>query len=135
MPPKLVPPMYTMLLEEVEWAIQDSEPYTFTHYLILSKTYKEVASQLDHHEDAPQKSKKVKGEASDETFYFHPEDELFHKFAVGHGNFEYSTVSDEGKADSKRAFQDLGVKPQGHLVLIERGRFEEAVKAVTAFLE
>lgn len=44
-------------------------------------------------------------------------------------------MSDEGKADSKRAFQDLGVKPQGHLVLIERGRFEEAVKAVTAFLE
>jgi protein BCP1 len=133
MPPKLVPPMYTMLLEEVDWAIQDKEPYTFTHYLILSKTYKEVESKLDH-EDR-KKAKKAKGEASDETFYFHPEDELFHKYAVGFGNYDYTTESDEGKADSKRAFQDLGVVPQGHMILIDRGRFEEAVKAVTSFLE
>jgi len=31
-----------MLLEEIAWAQEEKEPYTFSHYLILSKTYIEV---------------------------------------------------------------------------------------------
>src|ERR1700712_3773106 len=41
MPSEIVPPMYTMLQEEIGWALEEQEPYTFSHYLILSKTYKE----------------------------------------------------------------------------------------------
>jgi protein BCP1 len=134
MPAKLVPPMYTMLLEEVEWAVQDKEPYTFTHYLIFSKTYKEIESQLDKQEK--RSAKKAKGGSSQQdTFYFHPEDERFHNFAVGFCNFDYTSQHDEGRADSKRAFQDLGIMPQGHMILIERARLEEAVKAVAQYLQ
>jgi protein BCP1 len=134
MPPKVIAPMYTMLLEEVEWAVEDKEPYTFSHYLILSKTYKEVESQLDLGER--RSSKKAKGDASQQnTFYFHPEDEQFHKHALGFCNFDYTNQGDEGQADSKRAFQDIGVMPQGHMILLERSRFEDAVKAVSAFLQ
>ena len=135
MPAEIIPPMYNMLMEEVEWANQDNEPYTFSHYLILSKTYKEVESKLDAEE--PRSSKKMKKSKSieDNTFYFHPEDEVFHKYAIVYGNFDYSTQPDDGRADSKRAFQEMGIIPQGHLILIERSRFEEAVKAVADFLK
>ena len=47
MPSEISPPMYTMLLEEIQWALEEKEPYQFTHYLIWSKVYNEVASALD----------------------------------------------------------------------------------------
>jgi protein BCP1 len=117
--------------------VQESEPYSFTHYLVLSKCYAEVASTLPSSQDAPpskKKSKKGGGGNEDEVFYFHPEDEVLHKFAVGWGSFEYDTPVDEGASDSKRAFQELGVRPKGHMVLIEAARFEEAVEGVKKFL-
>lgn len=123
-----------MLLEEVLWATQDSEPYSFTHYLILSKTYKEVASALDA-EDSRSSKKAKKDKAADNTFYFHPEDEVFQKFAVGFGNYDYTSEADQGRADSKRAFQEMGIVPQGHMMLIEKAKFEDAVKAVADFLK
>ncbi|CAO2655035.1 Nn.00g117680.m01.CDS01 [Neocucurbitaria sp. VM-36] len=135
MPHEIVPPMYTMLLEEIQWALQEKEPYAFTHYLVLSKCYSEVQSALPSN-DAPPSAKKNKKEkkGGEETFYFHPEDEVLHQHAVGYTSFEYDTPVDEGASDSKRAFQELGVKPQGHLVLIEAGKFEGAVEAVKTFL-
>jgi protein BCP1 len=133
-PPEIIPPMFSMLLEEVDWANQDNEPYTFSHYLILSKTYKEVESKLDEEESRSSKKQKKDKSASENTFYFHPEDEVFHRYAMAHGNFNYVSVPDSGRADSKRAFHDMGIVPQGHMILIERSRFEEAVKAVSEFL-
>src|SRR4051812_13861273 len=73
-PSEISPPMYGMLIDELEAAIEDKEPYNFTHYLIISKTYHEIASALDQ-EDAPKQKKSKAGKASRETFYFHPEDE------------------------------------------------------------
>jgi len=136
MPHQIVPPMYNMILEEMDWANNDGEPYDFTHYLIISKTYAEIPSQLDAEDGRPQKKKK-KGQSSAtpiETFYFHPEDEVLHKQALAHCNFEYTKQGDEGASDSKRAFQDLGVKPYGHLILIEGEKFKDAVKAVEGYL-
>lgn len=133
MPHEIVPPMYTMLLEEITWAIQESEPYNFTHYLVLSKCYSEIASSLPA-DEAPRGKKAKKAAGGDEEFYFHPEDEVLHKFADGWGSFEYETPVDEGASDAKRAFQELGVKPKGHLVLIEASKFESAVEGVKTFL-
>ncbi|KAF2671677.1 hypothetical protein BT63DRAFT_177146 [Microthyrium microscopicum] len=135
MPAEIVPPMYNMLMEEVEWANQDNEPYTFSHYLILSKTYKEVESKLDAEETRSSKKMKKSKAVGDNTFYFHPEDETLHKYAMAYGNFDYTSVPDEGRPDSKRTFNDLGIVPQGHLILIERSKFEEAVKAVSQYLQ
>ena len=132
MPHQIVPPMYNMLLEEIQWAVQENEPYAFSHYLIMSKTYTEVASQLDAEDSRPQKKKK--GKVETETFYFHPEDEVLHKHALAYGSFEYSKQSEEGASDAKRAFSELGVKPLGHMILIEGRRLEGAVKAVGEYL-
>jgi protein BCP1 len=131
-PTELAPPMYSMVLDEIEAAVEDKEPYRFTHYLILSKTYKEIESALDR-EDRP-RTKKSKGSRGGETFFFHAEDEVLQKHAIGHGLFEYTKDGGDTMADSKRAFQELGIKPQGMFMLIEASKFEDAVKAVAKFV-
>jgi len=132
-PAEVAPPMYAMLIDEIEAAVEDKEPYEFSHYLVLSKTYHEIASSLDA-EDAPRTKKSKGGKASKEVFYFHPEDEVLQKYALTSGSFEYTRDEGEGMADSKRAFQEMGIKPQGSMVLIEAKRFEEAVKAIGEYL-
>ena len=135
LPSELVPPMYKMLLDEVTWAVEEKEPYRFSHYLILSKTYTEIESVLDHEDDRPKKKKKhAQSSSSKDVFYFHAEDEVFHKHAVAFGSFPYSNESSNSDADSKRAFQEMGIKPQGHLILIEAAKFEGAVAAVEQYL-
>ena len=133
-PSEVVPPMYNMLLEEIEWAVQEKEPYHFTHYLILSKTYTEIESKLDAEDDRPKKKKKAGGGAF-ETMYFHPEDQVFQKHALSYGGFDYSTKRDEGHSDSKRAFQEMGIKPQSHAILIEASKFKAVVEEVAQFLK
>lgn len=128
MPSELAPPLYSMLIDEIEAAVEDKEPYEFSHYLILSKTYQELESKIDVEN---QKRKKAKGDA--QIYYFHAEDEVLQKHAVAYGNFNY-TKEDEVVADSKRAFQEMGVKAQGHLILIEAGKFQGAIKAVNDYL-
>lgn len=127
-PSEIAPPLYSMLIEEVEAAVEDKEPYEFTHYLILSKTYQEVESTLD---GGDRKRKKAKEEAL--IYPFHPEDEVFQRYAQAYGSFHY-TKEEDAVADSKRAFQEMGVKTFGHMILIEAGKFQEAVKAVQEYL-
>jgi len=127
-PSEIAPPLYSMLIDEVEAAVEDKEPYDFSHYLILSKTYQEVESTLDVED---RKKKKAKETAS--TYYFHPEDEVLQRHATAFGSFTY-TKEEDSVADSKRAFQEMGIKGFGHLMLIEADKFPAAVKAVQAYL-
>ncbi|RDA85284.1 hypothetical protein CP532_5927 [Ophiocordyceps camponoti-leonardi (nom. inval.)] len=128
-PSEVGPPMYSMLIDEVDAAVEDGEPYQFTHYLVLSKTYREVESTLDVED---RKRKRAREDST--TYYFHPEDEMLHKHATAHGNFAY-TKEDDAVADSKRAFQEMGIKPAGHMILIDASRFEGAVKAITEYIK
>jgi len=132
-PAEIAPPMYSCLLDEIETAVDDKEPYDFTHYLIISKTYIEVESLLDQ-EDAPKQKKNKAGRNEREVFYFHPEDEILQQYALAFGEYDYTKDEGDAKADSKRAFQEMGVKPQGHAILIEAKKFEEAVKAACSYL-
>jgi protein BCP1 len=132
-PSEISPPMYTMLIDEIEAAVEDKEPYEFTHYLIVSKTYQEIASALDQ-EEAPRTKKSRAGKGSREIFYFHPEDEVLQRYALASGSFEYTKDEGEGMADSKRAFSDMGIKPQGAMILIEADKFDGAVKAISDYL-
>lgn len=133
MPHQIVPPLYTLLREELAEAVAQKEPYEFTHYLIISKCYTEVASKLDAEDNPPSKKSKA-GANKAEVFYFHPEDEVWQKHALGHAGFDYNLVGADGASDSKRAFQELGIRPQGNAILIEAGKFGEAVKAVEEYL-
>jgi protein BCP1 len=128
MPSEIAPPLYSMLVEEIEAAVEDKEPYEFSHYLILSKVYQEIQSTLV---DDTRKKKKAKEDAS--LFYFHPEDEVLQKHAVAYGSYSFSKEED-AVADSKRAFQEMGIKSMGHMILIEASKFEGAVKAVNEYI-
>ena len=165
MPPDIVPPMYKMLLEEIEWAVQEGEPYSFSHYLILSKTYIEVASNLQggpddddenndegngarHGATRPAKRKKRKQKegtdgsapaggrdsAAKDVFYFHWEDEVLQRHALGFGGFRYEREGEEGAGDAKRAFQEAGIKPLGHVILIEAEKFKRAIRSVEQYV-
>lgn len=133
MPHQIIPPLYTMLQSEIQSALKDNEPVKFSHYLLISKTYTEVASKLDAEDAQPSKKKKAGGAAA-ETFYFHPEDEVLHRHAVAQADFDYEKQGEEGASDAKRAFQEMGVRPQGHLVLLDGSKFDGAVKAVVEYL-
>ncbi|KAL8700054.1 MAG: hypothetical protein Q9201_005658 [Fulgogasparrea decipioides] len=131
---EVVPPMYRMLLDEISWAIEDKEPYTFSHYLILSKTYLAVPSLLNEETNRPKKKLKPKSKKGiDEghsMYYFHPEDEVLQRFASLFGSFDYIKQAAEGESDSKSTFHDFGIKTRGHLILVEAAKFEAAVKAL-----
>jgi protein BCP1 len=128
MPTEIIPPMWSMLLDEIEAAVEDGEPYEFSHYLIVSRTYLEVESNLDQGE---RKKKKAKEES--ETFYFHPEDEELRKHAVASGSYPF-TKDEETIADSKRAFQDMGIRSHGFMMLIEASKFASAVKSMAEYV-
>ncbi|KAJ5546428.1 hypothetical protein N7494_004013 [Penicillium frequentans] len=134
MPSQVIPPMYNMLLEEIAWAIQDKEPYNFSHYLIISKGYEEIESKLDLEESRPQKKTK-KGGAANQRFFFHPEDEVLQRHALCSGSYEFTHKQDDGHSDSKRAFQELGIITNGSMILLEGSKFEATVKAVQEYLQ
>lgn len=135
MPSEVVPPMYTMLQEEIAWAIEEKEPYNFTHYLVVSKTYEEIESKLDMEESRPQKKKKKAAGEKGERFFFHPEDEVLERHALCSGSYDYTHKHDDGHSDSKRAFQELGIRTGGSMILIEAAKFEGAVKDMAAYLQ
>ncbi|KAI2623712.1 p21-C-terminal region-binding protein-domain-containing protein [Xylaria nigripes] len=128
MPSEIAPPLYNMLIDEIEAAVEDKEPYEFTHYLIVSKTYREVESTLDVGE-----RKKKKGKQDATMFHFHPEDEVLQRHAVAFGSYQLTKI-DETIADSKRAFQEMGVLPMGSMILIEASKFAGAVKAIGEYI-
>ncbi|KAI0403736.1 putative actin cytoskeleton organization and vesicular protein [Xylaria palmicola] len=128
MPSEIAPPLYSMLVEEIKDAVEDKEPYEFTHYLVVSKRYHEIESTLDVAE-----RKKKKGKQDATLHYFHPEDEVLQKYAVAHGSYPFTKIN-EAVADSKRAFQEMGVMPMGSMILIEASKFVDAVKAVGEYL-
>ncbi|KAF8435545.1 p21-C-terminal region-binding protein-domain-containing protein [Terfezia claveryi] len=134
MPVEVVPPMYKMLQEEVQWALDEKESYDFEAYLILSKTYTEVASQLEAEDSAEEeeeikpKAKKFKSRMRDEVFYFHPEDEVLHVEAIAYTDYNYTKVPEAGTADSKRTFSDFGIVPQGHMILFKKDNLGHVVR-------
>ncbi|RPA83686.1 hypothetical protein BJ508DRAFT_413354 [Ascobolus immersus RN42] len=146
MPVEIVPPMYKMLLEEVQWALEDKEPYNFSHFVIPSKTYTEVASTVsedeeeDENKPKPAKKKwkygaagkagKAKPAPSSQLFYFHPEDELWEKEGAGKThNFKFIKLNESG-SDSKRTFDEFGIMPRGSVTVISKDGFEKAVDAM-----
>ncbi|KAL2263181.1 hypothetical protein VTK26DRAFT_7836 [Humicola hyalothermophila] len=128
MPAEVIPPMWSCLIDEIEAAVEDKEPYEFTHYLVVSRTYHEVESTLDQTE---RKQKKPRDEA--ELQYFHPEDEEMRKHALVSDAYPF-TKENESVADSKRAFQEMGIKARGFMMLIEASKFQGAVQAIAEYV-
>ncbi|KAK6331741.1 Mss4p nuclear export [Orbilia javanica] len=141
MPADISPPSYKMLLEEIGYAIEDNEPYNFTHYLLLSKVYTEIESTIPPSSPqassskrlkASKKSKKSSGNSGNKglIFNFHPEDDTFIRHAIDEVVYKYKHEPPEESADSKRAFQEVGILPRGRMVLMTKEGFERAVEGL-----
>jgi len=61
MPVEVIPHMYRMLADEIEWACDDGEPYHFSHLLVLSRTYTLPDEEAEATSTSPQQQKRRKG--------------------------------------------------------------------------
>ncbi|CDK29575.1 unnamed protein product [Kuraishia capsulata CBS 1993] len=123
MPVETTPPMYKMLLEEIENSKNNKEPFEFDYFLVISKVYKLVASATDKAlEEDQKKSKKSKkqGEEIPELDYFHYEDQVLEENSLFHGYFSYTNQSQE--TDSRRVFNDYGIEPKLSVILLTKDK-------------
>lgn len=125
MPVEVAPPMYKMLLEEMEKSEDNHEKYEFDYFLIISKVYKLVGSTLD---DEDKKSKKKKSENFVEMDYFHYEDMIFEENSMYHGYFDYTNV--DQVTDSRRVFTEYGFDPKLSLILLSKEKLAQSVPAM-----
>ncbi|ODV87761.1 hypothetical protein CANARDRAFT_25978 [[Candida] arabinofermentans NRRL YB-2248] len=135
MPVETVPPMYRMLLEEMENSENADEEYNFDYFLIPSRVYKIVTSTIDQEmededEKRSKKRSKKSGNQADEYDYFHYEDEVLESNSLHYGYFDFTNKS--GEADARRVFNDYGFEPMLNLMLITK---KALVKAANEMAE
>ncbi|KAG4300974.1 hypothetical protein PCANB_002658 [Pneumocystis canis] len=119
MPIQIVSPMYEMLFEEIEWALEDKEPYNFSHYIILSRSYQE--SLLKH--KGFLKRRKISQDMN--TLYFHLEDKLFKKNSLYSITYKYNKL--DKNSTSKKVFQDAKTQIQGEIIMISKDKLKKAI--------
>ncbi|KAH9043879.1 p21-C-terminal region-binding protein-domain-containing protein [Lactarius pseudohatsudake] len=77
MPVEIVPHMYRMLADEIQWACDDGEPYHFSHILVLSRTFTLSEEETEAAVASFQQQKRRKGAQDPSTggvSSFHHED-------------------------------------------------------------
>lgn len=129
MPTEVIPPMYKMLVDEMAEANSKNEPFEFDYVIILSKTFTEEESQIDK-EDKRQSKKGKMFANPKEIYHFHAEDEAIHAHALY--NKSYNFTNEAQNADSRRAFQESGIFPTGHLILLEGSKLPEIAADLAA---
>ncbi|KAJ3217247.1 Mss4p nuclear export [Dinochytrium kinnereticum] len=78
MPSEIVSPMLKMLLEEMEWSVEERHAKRFEYLILISKTFAEDDTIEPTEENAPKKRKKA-NKVKQEFFNIHAEDEVFHE--------------------------------------------------------
>ncbi|KAB5593564.1 Beta-lactamase superfamily domain-containing protein [Ceratobasidium theobromae] len=118
MPPQIMPPMYKMLGDELQNAIDQNEPYLFDNYIVISRCFRfdddeENATGTSH----PSKKQKRKGGA---LRSYHAEDECIGKVAYAKTDYEYNN-------SIPREEDSFGVDLAGRVMAFPRSRFAELV--------
>lgn len=123
MPVETVPPMYKMLLQEMEKSEEAHEKYEFDWFVVVSKIYKLVASE--NKEDSHTSKKKKGAEQLDEMDYFHHEDIILEENSKCKGYFDYTHKKQE--TDSRRVFNEYGIDPKLSIILIDKNSLAQSV--------
>lgn len=118
MPFEVVPPLYQLLVQEYA-----ARGLQYDYILLPTREYSERASSLDNNGTS---STSV---VDEELFPFHPEDPVIGELSIAHARFPFHTPIEE--TDSRRAFQDNGIYPYGHLILIDAKKLPEIAHAIT----
>ncbi|GAA5954098.1 hypothetical protein JCM21900_002884 [Sporobolomyces salmonicolor] len=153
MPVQVVPPMFRMLAEELQWAREDNEPYHFSHLLFLSRVFRSSSSSFDEDPNAAleasapsqdgqkkggKKKKKTgqhvgqKDKDEELTWMYHAEDEWIQKFAAHQHVFAYTHSKRSDEAGSGE--DQFGVDTRGQMMLVPWDRFGEMVEGLEGFV-
>lgn len=124
MPVEVVPPMYRMLLREMENAENAQKKYEFDYFLVISKIYRMVDAEAET-EEQPQKRQKGKASAGTDLDYFHYEDIVLEENSRYHARYEYTRKLQE--TDSRRVFTEYGIDPLINLILLDKKGLEKSV--------
>ena len=129
MPIEVVPPLYRMLLEEMQKADNANDRFNFDYYLIISKVYQLVdAVEKDDNDEDQSRGKKRKANEQKlaEFDYFHLEDQILEANATYNGVFDYKNKSQQ-ETDSRRVFTDYGIDPKLSIILIDKDNLANSV--------
>ncbi|RDB24579.1 Protein bcp1 [Hypsizygus marmoreus] len=135
MPVQVIPPMYNMLIKEMKWAVDDNEPYTFSHFLFISRTYhltpdEESAMHNAAPASASKKSKRAKNNATSQSNFappadgiypYHPEDEYIKLASLHSIDYTFSAPAEPREKDS------FGLDTRGRIMLVPAEQFPELV--------
>jgi len=129
MPAEVVPHMYRMLADEIQWACDDGEPYHFGHFLVLSRTYTLSDEEAEATSTSTSQQKRRKGapapSATGGVFSFHHEDQCIQKFASHSIDYSLSNTL-------PRERDSFGLGQGGRLVLLSANKLPQLVLDLTA---
>ncbi|KAJ1527346.1 Mss4p nuclear export [Nowakowskiella sp. JEL0078] len=138
MPPQIVPPLFKLLLDELQ-ATNYGEAFDFDYFLFVSKTYREDEPEtFEENEENPSYRKKRKGKSKTAipmTLFFQAEDEIIQKYASFSCDYRLSTNSDTAVADSRRTFQDFGIEPARRILLVQKSDMPKIVSELEVLLK
>ncbi|KAI0761168.1 p21-C-terminal region-binding protein-domain-containing protein [Trametes elegans] len=126
MPPQIMPHMYRMLADEIQWALDDNEPYDFTHLLLLSRVYRLTASEAaELHAASPRTKRQRPSEPTQGAgvYPFHPEDDIIRKFATH--TLDYAWTHAQPREDDA-----FGLDTGGRMMLIPANRLRDIAAAL-----
>ncbi|GAA5888896.1 hypothetical protein JCM16303_002183 [Sporobolomyces ruberrimus] len=154
MPVQVVPPMFRMLEEELQWALEDKEPYNFSDYLFLSRVFKSSTSSFDEDPNAAlqqslasasasgggkkigggKKKKKSEHTANadeEKTWMYHPEDEFIQRFASETQVYRYTNSTRSADVGAEDQF---GVDTRGQMMLVPAKKLGEIISGLEGFI-
>ncbi|KAH7922392.1 hypothetical protein BV22DRAFT_1037516 [Leucogyrophana mollusca] len=130
MPVQVVPPMYRMLIDELKWALEDNEPFNFSHLLFVSRVYKlspedEEAMQAASHSSKRQKpNSSAQAVSPDGVYPFHPEDEYIQRVASHSVDYAFTNAQPREK-------DSFGLDTGGRMMLVPANRLQELVNIIS----
>jgi len=132
MPVEIVPHMYRMLADEIQWACDDGEPYHFSHLLVLSRTFTLSEEETETALAPAQQQKRRKGaqvpSSTGGVFSFHHEDQCIRELASHSLDFSWSNALPRQK-------DSFGLEQGGRLILLPGDKLPQLIsKLAAAFL-
>ncbi|KAI0656746.1 p21-C-terminal region-binding protein-domain-containing protein [Cubamyces menziesii] len=126
MPIQIMPHMYRMLADEIQWALDDNEPYDFKYLILVSRIYRLTAEEAaELHASAPRTKRQKQSEPPQGAgvYPFHPEDDIIRKFATHTLDYTF-THAQPREADS------FGLDTGGRMMLIPATRLRDIATAL-----
>jgi protein BCP1 len=129
MPVEIVPHMYRMLADEIQWACDDGEPYHFSHLLVLSRTFTLSDEEAETALASSQQQKRRKGaqvpSSTGGVFSFHHEDQYIQELASHSLDFSLSNALPRDK-------ESFGLEQGGRLILIPADKLPQLISNLAA---